>query len=130
MHAFQVKTDFFSDEHSEIHAFLPPGTSQEGMGGNLEPPLGRPLAIPQPVDYRRNQAVEAKTRYLKRWGLETPPLIPGDTPSFSIMMENYRPTSAKLVKSSSGDHFFRTIRLNIDQNKSWKKTYLKKFDAQ
>lgn len=79
MHAFQVKTDFFSDEHSEIHAFLPPGTSQEGMGGNLEPPLGRPLAIPQPVDYRRNQAVEAKTCYLKRWGLETPPLIPGET---------------------------------------------------
>lgn len=66
---FKLKLIFFSDEHSEIHAFLPPGTSQEGMGGNLEPPLGRPLAIPQPVDYRRNQAVEAKTCYLKRWGL-------------------------------------------------------------
>ena len=37
----------------------------------------RPLATP--VDYRHNQAVEAKTRYLKRWGLENPPLIPGET---------------------------------------------------
>ena len=76
MHAFQVKTDFFP---MSIQKFMLFCHLAEGMGGNLEPPLGRPLAIPQPVDYRRNQAVEAKTRYLKRWGLETPPLIPGET---------------------------------------------------
>lgn len=66
---FKLKLIFFPMSIYKFMLYLPPGTSQEGMGGNLEPPLGRPLAIPQPVDYRRNQAVEAKTCYLKRWGL-------------------------------------------------------------